>query len=79
MTARVLPVKGNAGASAWKATCASSTASTPAATTGTRPWRACWATSIYDATKSTIQSLRLVTDRATYAGQGYGVAVRSVP
>jgi hypothetical protein len=33
----------------------------------------------FDAVKKTIPSLRLVTDRASYAGQGYGVAVRSLP
>jgi hypothetical protein len=33
----------------------------------------------FDAAKATIKSLRLVTDRATYAGQGYGVAARSLP
>jgi hypothetical protein len=32
-----------------------------------------------DASGSTIRSLRLATDRATYAEQAYGVAVRSVP
>lgn len=32
-----------------------------------------------DAAKSTIRSLRLVTDRAKYADQAYGVAVSSVP
>jgi hypothetical protein len=33
----------------------------------------------FDAGKTTIKSLRLVTDQARYAGQGYGVAVRSLP
>ena len=32
-----------------------------------------------DATRGTIHSSRLATDRAKYAGQRYGVAVRSVP
>jgi hypothetical protein len=33
----------------------------------------------FDAVTKTIQALRLVTDRASYAGQGYGVAARSLP
>jgi hypothetical protein len=33
----------------------------------------------YDAATSTFKSLRLVTDRAVYAGQGYRVAVHSEP
>jgi hypothetical protein len=33
----------------------------------------------YNAAKTTIKSLRLVTQQASYAGQSYGVAVHSLP